>query len=131
MPKAVARQIEAWWYTLISERSSKPEEQSRFKLAPLTQAERMRVFDDASWVSVDNDGKSTVQPRGFQQARELLLEKLVETENFPLGAPKAWPANGSRSAKEEYLELLDDMDVFEIGNAIRQKSTLEVAAKNF
>jgi hypothetical protein len=37
--------------------------------------------------------------------------------------------DGSRKEKEAYLELLDDMDVFEIGNAIREKSTLEAGSK--
>jgi hypothetical protein len=130
MPNAVKRQVEAWWYVLLSEREKPKEQQSRFLLKPLTQAERMRVWDDHNWVNVSSDGSSTVSSRGLQQAHALVLTNLLETENFPLDGPRKWPAEGSKTEKLTYLELLDDMDVFEIGNAIREKSTLEPEAKN-
>jgi hypothetical protein len=130
MPNAVKRQTEAWWYVLVSERAKPKEEQSRFRLKPLTQSERMRVWDDHNWVTVSADGGSQVNSRGLQQAHSLVVANLLEVENFPLDGPKTWPIDGSRKDKEAYLELLDDMDVFEIGNAIREKSTLEVEAKN-
>jgi hypothetical protein len=130
MPNAVKRQTESWWYTLHSERGKPKDQQSRFRLKPLTQAERMRVWDDHNWVTVKADGESAVNSRGLQQAHALVISNLLEVENFPLDGPKAWPVEGNRKEKEAYLELLDDMDVFEIGNAIREKSTLEVEAKN-
>ncbi|MDP9202290.1 MAG: hypothetical protein M3P26_10235 [Gemmatimonadota bacterium] len=128
MPNATKRQVEAWWYVLMSEREKPKEEQSRFLLKPLTQAERMGVWDDNSWVTVDKEGKRTITPRGFQQAYDLCLTQITQAENFPLNGPQSWPT--SRSAREVYLEMLDDMDVFEIGNAVREKSVLEVEAKN-
>lgn len=131
MPKATKRQTEAWWYVLMSERKNEKADQSRFLLKPLTQAERMRVWDDHNWVTVNPaDGSSAVSSRGLQQAHALVLSNLVEVENFPLDGPKPWPAKGSRAEKETYLEMLDDMDVFEIGNAIREKSVLEPEVKN-
>lgn len=130
MPKATKRQVEAWWYVLLSEQKSPREEQSRFLLQPLTQAERARVWDDFKWVAVAPDGSRAITSRAMQQAYSLVLTKLVETENFPTGEAKAWPADGTPEQKQKYLDLLDDMDVFEIGNAIREKSTLEEEVKN-
>lgn len=130
MPNATKRQVEAWWYVLVSEREKSKPEQSRFLCQPLTQAERMRVWDDHNWVIVNGDGTSSVNSRGLQQAHELVIDKLRDVQNFPLDGPKPWPANGSKAEKEAYLEMLEDMDVFEIGNAIREKSTLEAEAKN-
>jgi hypothetical protein len=130
MPKRTKRQVESWWYVLVSEREKPKEEQSRFLLKPLTQAERMRVWDDHNWVTVSPDGASSINARGLQQAHALVVSNLLKTENFPLDAPEAWPEKGSRGEKETYLEMLDDMDVFEIGNEIRNKSVLEQEAKN-
>lgn len=130
MPKATKRQVEAWWYVLMSEREKPKEEQSRFLCKPLTQAERMRVWDDHNWVTVDREGQSAVNSRGLQQAHALCVSQIIEVQNFPLEAPRPWPAQGSKAEKEAYLEQLDDMDVFEIGNAVREKSVLEVEAKN-
>lgn len=131
MPNATKRQVEAWWYVLLSERDKPKEQQSRFLLKPLTQSQRMRVWDDYNWVQVDKDGGRSINSRAFQQAESLMVEQLLETENFPLDGPKPWPNNGSSpEIKRQYLEMLDDMDVFEIGNAIREKSTLEPEIKN-
>jgi hypothetical protein len=130
MPNARKPQVEAWWQVLESEKGKPEQEQSRFLLGPLTQAERMRVWDDSSWLTVDKDGNKAISARGFQQAHALLLSKLLEVRNFPLDGPKPWPTTGSRGEKESYLELLNDMDVFELGNAVRERSTLEQEAKN-
>jgi hypothetical protein len=129
MPNATKRQVEAWWYVLRSERDKPKDEQSRFRCNPLTQAERMRVWDDHNWVTVNGQtGDRSITSRGLQQAHALCVTQIIEVENFPLEGPKPWP--GSKAARETYLEMLDDMDVFEIGNAIREKATLEVEAKN-
>jgi hypothetical protein len=130
MPNATKRQVESWWYVLLSEREKPAQEQSKFLLKPLTQAERMRVWDDHNWVTVDKDRNSAVISRGLQQALSLCISQLAEVQNFPLDGPKPWPLGGSRMEKEKYLEMLDDMDILEIGNAIRDKSTLEPEVKN-
>lgn len=130
MPNATKRQVEAWWYVLLSEREKPKDQQSRFLCNPLKQGERMHVWDDHNWVTVDKDGKRSITTRGLQQAYELCLTNLAKTENFPLDGPKPWPEKGSVAEKAEYLEMLDDMDVFEIGNAIREKATLEPEVKN-
>lgn len=130
MPNATKRQVEAWWYVLLSERKRPIDQQSRFKMRPLTQSERMSVWDDSSWVHVDKEGNRTISTRAFQQARSLVLSNLIETEKFPLDGPKRWPVDGSLDEKSTYLDLLDDMDVFEIGNEVREKSTLEPEVKN-
>lgn len=130
MPNATKRQVEAWWYVLDAERAKPKEEQSRFRCQPLTQAQRMRVWDDHNWVTVGTNGERAISTRGLQQAHELCLSQITEVQNFPLDGPKPWPDKGSKGEKEAYLEQLEDMDVFEIGNAIRNKSTLEVEAKN-
>lgn len=130
MPNATKRQVESWWYVLLSEREKPKAEQSRFFCRPLRQYERMHVWDDSAWITIDADGKKTVSARGFQQAHELCLTHLVATENFPLDEVKPWPDKGSKEEKEAYLEMLDDMDLFEIGNAIREKSTLGAEVKN-
>jgi hypothetical protein len=128
LPNATKRQVEAWWYVLQSERDKPQAEQSRFLLKPLTQAERMRVWDDSSWVAIDKNGSKSITARGFQQAHELCMTNIEEVQNFPLDGPKLWPK--SKPERLDYLALLDDMDVFEIGNAVREKSTLEPEAKN-
>jgi hypothetical protein len=118
MPNAVKRQVESWWFVLESEKTLPPDKQSRFLLKPLTQAERLRVWDDYKWVSVDPQGGRSITPRAMQQAEQLVLSNLLETQNFPLDNPITWPASGGLEAKRKYLEMLDDMDVVEIGNAI-------------
>lgn len=130
MPNATKRQVEAWWYVLASERNRPQAEQSRFKVKPLTQAQRMRIWDDHNWVTVDKEGQRAITSRGLQQAHELCVSQLLEVQNFPLEGPTPWPVDGSKGEKEAYLEMLEDIDVFEIGDAIRTKSTLEVEAKN-
>lgn len=130
MPNATKRQVEAWWQVLKSEQDKPEQEQSKFLLSPLTQAERMRVWDDSSWLTVDKEGNKAISARGFQQAHALLLGKLLEARNFPLDSPRPWPATGTKGEKETYLEMLSDMDVLELGDAIRNRSTLEVEAKN-
>jgi hypothetical protein len=84
MPNRAKRQVESWWYVLISERDKRKEEQSRFLLKPLTQSERMRVWDDHNFVTVGPDGSSSISARGLQQAHALVVSNLLKTENFPL-----------------------------------------------
>ncbi len=128
MPRKVERITEAWWYILIAEKDAKPEEQSRFRLKPLAGSERAAVLDDRSWVQRNTDGSLTVVPRGVQQARNLCLSHIVDVENFPVGEPQPWPEE--IEARDKYLDQLDDLNVYEIGNEIRTRSTLGGAEKN-
>lgn len=123
MAKRVKRPAESWWYTLKADEQLPAEEQSRFLLRPLTGAERMRVFDDISDTTRAPDGTVTILQRGFRQARELVLSHVESIENFPAGEAQPWPAKASE--RERYLEMMDDLDVWEVGNEIREHSRLE------
>lgn len=131
MAEAARRPIEAWWYVLPSDRELPAEKQSRFLLKPLTQAERMEVWDESDWVSVNPEtGERTIRPRGFRQARELVLRNLVDVQNFPVSSPKPFPKDGTRAERETYINDFDDIDLFLIGNEIREHSSLEREVKN-
>jgi hypothetical protein len=45
-----------------------------------------------------------------------------------VGAPEPWPKG--RAEREVYLEKFEDFDVLLIGNAIREHTVVEDAAKN-
>lgn len=131
MAEAARRPIEAWWYVLPSDRDLPAEKQSRFLLKPLSQAERMEAWDESDWVSIDGTtGERTVKPRGFRQARELVIRNLVDVENFPASKPDPFPKGGSQAERTAYIEKLDDIDLFLIGDEIRKHSSLELEVKN-
>lgn len=134
MPKKKIRPVESWWYVLPSERENPPEQQSRFLLRPLSQADRMAVWDDLQRIRVERGdgprGETTIQKRDFQSALELVVSHLERTENFPLGEPQPWDPAWSEERKRSYLEMLDDLDVYLIGNEIRDHAVVEPAAKN-
>lgn len=134
MPNAIKRIVEPFWYVLKSERDKPLEQQSRFLCAPLAQADRMRVWDETAVTSSVMDGSdqksAIVMSRSFRQAYELAMSNIVEIERFPLDGPKAWPKDGTADQKRQYLEALDDFDVYEIGVAIRERSVLEDEVKN-
>lgn len=131
MAEAARRPVEAWWYILPADRDLPAEKQSRFLLKPLTQAERMEAWDESDWVMVDGiTGDRTVRPRGFRQARELVLRNLVDVQNFPASSPKPFPKDGTPAEKATYVDQFDDIDLFLIGDEIRKHSSLEREVKN-
>lgn len=131
MPKKPVRQVESWWFVLPDDRVLDAAEQGRFLLAPLTQAERLRAWDERERIQIAN-GTIVQDSRAFRQARELVLSNLVSTENVPSDAPSAWPGREApREQREAWLEAnLDDFDVVAIGVEIRERSTLGPAEKN-
>ncbi|HEY7195513.1 MAG TPA: hypothetical protein VH439_17350 [Gemmatimonadales bacterium] len=121
MAKGITRLAGTWSYVLTADRELPVEEQSRFTLRPLTGAERERFIDDMS-VAETVDGAVRVHPRTRQIARRIAISHIAAIENFPAGAPKPWPADAK--ARDDYLELLDDGYVFELGNEIYLRSSL-------
>jgi hypothetical protein len=119
MPKKYARPAEAWTYVLYPDRALPLDQQSRFTLRPLTQAEKLAMLDGLNWVNVHTDGTQEVMPRAYSQALELCLSHIDGVENFPNDGPIAWPAKGSDRQKADYLAMLSDMDILELGNEIR------------
>jgi hypothetical protein len=124
--KPVHRQLGTWTFVPPSDRKLPAAEQTTFVLKPLTQLQRMEVWDNLRWINPDG----TAAGRAFQQARELCLSNIEDVQNFPPGDPKPWPKDGSTQAKAEYLEQFDDMDVLLIGSAIRDHSGLDDDIKN-
>ena len=130
MATKAAAPIEAWEYILKCDRELPPEQQSRFRLRPLTLAERAAARDNLARTHV-HDGERTVVSRSRQVAIELTLSNLVSAENFPAGEAMPWPADGTLAEKRAYLELLGDAAVNELGNEIFDRSIgATVAAKN-
>lgn len=122
--KPARRSLGSWRFVPPSDKGLPAAEQTVFMLKPLTQIQRMETWDNIRWVNSDG----TMQPRAFQQARELCLSNIGSIENFPPGSAKAWP-EGMRE-RLEYLEQFDDMDVLIIGNEIRDHSGLDDDIKN-
>ena len=98
--------VESWWYVLEDDRELPKEEQSRFLLRPLTVAERARIYDD-----IIGD-----QSRTYQGALDLMYTHVERIENFPAGAPEAWPA--TRKERERYLSTFPLTYMAEIGGEI-------------
>jgi hypothetical protein len=131
---------ESWRYVPIADRGLPPEEQTTFVLTPLIQGERLKVWDNGSWVHQGPTGDSVMMPRSYQQAYELCLQHIADVENFPAkvkngagiyeGTAKPFPVAGTQVEKLRYLDEFDDLVILEIGNEIRDRSTLDTAAKN-
>lgn len=132
MPKKPKRVAEDWTFILPDERALPPEEQGRFRLSPLTLAERMRVRDERSRLTTTAAGEVIVQSRAWTQLRELVIEHLLSTENVPSDAPSPWPGlDSSREKREKWLdENLEDLDVATIGIEIRDKALFGGELKN-
>ena len=128
MAKKKSRPAESWTYLLVSDRELPIEEQSRFTLSPLTQAERAAIQDDLARTHVATDGSKSVVARTRRQGLSIALDHIVAIENFPAGAPQPWPKD--REGRETYLEMLDDDFVQEIGNEVFERSSVGVAEKN-
>jgi hypothetical protein len=129
MAKARIRSAESFRYVPEADRALPVEEQSTFILNPLTGPERARLMDEATVTHVLSDGTKEIVDRTYRQARENVRAHLVSIENFPPGAPKAWPAKARE--QDEYLELLDDGLLLEIHNEHFTRSWLGADAKNF
>lgn len=132
MPKKPSRLAEDWTFVLPQDRAQPPEQQSTFRLAPLTMAERMRVLDDRNRIQRNEDGTIVVHTRANQQLREIVIEHLVDAENCPVGSPAKWPGlEADREQREKWLEQnLEDVDVLVIGLEIREKSFNRGPVKN-
>jgi hypothetical protein len=112
---ATKRPTGTWRFIPPEDRKKKPKDQTVFVLSPLTQNERMEVWDTLKVVEQDAQGNRTIRSRSYQQAA---------------GKPKPWPKNGSEEEKAQYLDALDDLSILVIGMEIRNHSTLEEEAKN-
>ena len=128
MKQRIQRLAESWRYIPLSDRDLAVEEQTTFRLRPMSQAERVTAFDDASRTVVQTDGSQAIIGRERQVALRLCLNHIESIENFPAGAAERWP--DGREARERYLEQLDDEIVREVGNEIFARSTAGVAEKN-
>lgn len=129
MAKAKQRSAESFRYVLVGDRELPPEQQTTFVLNPLTGPERARVRDEAVVTVVAPTGERRIIDRTYQQSRETVQAHLVSIENFPLGAPKAWPTKLSEQAA--YMDLFDDGDLLELHNELFTRSWLGDDAKNF
>jgi hypothetical protein len=125
---------ETWSYVLRSDRELPLEQQSRFVLRPLTQAERLQGVDALVHTRTESGGAILQVGRSAQVARDFALSHIVSTQNFPSDGPRPWPADGSLSERSSYLEMLSDDHVSELGNEIWTRSSLakseEAALKN-
>lgn len=130
MPKKANRSAEQFKYVLPADRVLPPGEQSVFTFRPLTQGERMRAMDTVEVVHVEGSGERQIRFRTFEQARETVLACLVAVENFPVGEPVPFPVTGSREERSNYLEMLDDFDVYRLGEHVFDHSTIGSAEKN-
>lgn len=124
MAKAKKRPAEAWVYVLRTDRALPLEQQSRFTLRPMTYAERAGVLDDFLRTETAADGAKIETSRVYRNAWELALEHIVSVENFPVGAADPWPQG--REARVQYLDLLDNDDLLEIGNEVWTRSGLGI-----
>jgi hypothetical protein len=127
---ATKRPTGTWRFIPPEDRKKKAKEQTVFVLSPLSQGERMAVWDNLKWIEQDTAGNRTIRSRSYQQALELCIAHIEDVENFPAGKPLPWPKTGSMEEKAEYLDQLDDVSILVIGSEIRNHSSLEEEAKN-
>lgn len=124
------RPVEPFWFTPLADRSLPAEKQSSFRFRPLNQVERMHALDNVEVLTEDKTGSRQLRFRNFQQAYEIVIDCLIEAKNFPSGAPVDFPAKGSREEKAKYLEMIDDHDVYAMGDYVFDHSTIGVEEKN-
>lgn len=107
-------------FTLVpkDDQSKPPAEQVTFHVRPLTQAERMHMYDEMVVTELKPDGARIRHDRSWQQARELVRDHVVQIDGTN-GLGK-WPV--SEAEREAFLEQLDDFVVFEVGNEIRERA---------
>ena len=130
MAKKANRVVEPFKYVLPADRVLPAGEQSVFTFRPLTQGERMRATDTVEVVHVEGSGERQIRFRTFEQAREVVLACLIKVENFPSEEPIPYPGDGTREEKYRYLEMLDDYDVYRLGDHVIDHSTLGPPEKN-
>ena len=129
--KVATRPVGSWVFIPAGDEELKPEEQTRITCRQLTQAERMEAWDNINWtVKDEGTGEVTIMPRTFRLARDLCKAAILSIENFPPGAPKPWPKDGSEAEKDAYLDMIPDMEMLRIGQAIRHKAFIEDEIKN-
>lgn len=128
--RATKRATATWRFVLPEDRELEEKERTTFILSPLKQGERMDVWDSLKTVDEDGDGNRRIRSHSYRQSLELCISHIEDVENFPAGAPKAWPRNGSDEEKAQYLDELKDVAVLVIGTEIRGHSILEEEAKN-
>lgn len=114
----------AFWYTPKEDEGA--ERPTRFKLAPLTFDERMEAMDNAT-VTVHRDGETETRQRTFRQALEQVRSHLLEAEHF---VPQPYPVDGSREAQDAWLAQIGEAGVFELSQALWNRSALTEAEKN-
>lgn len=115
-------------FTLVPEedKGKPPEQQVTFHVRPLTQSERMHMYDEMSVTEIKGDGTRVRHDRSWQQARELVRDHVIDIAGTNGMGP--WPV--SETDRETFLEQLDDFVVFEIGNEIRERAAMRPAAGN-
>jgi hypothetical protein len=124
MAKAVKRATAgSWTYTLKRDEGATLDERSEFVLRQLNGAERAAVMDNLSRRRTLPDRSVETAQRTRQEARAMCLSHIEAVKNFPAGDPKPWP--DSIEDRETYLELLDDDDVYELGNEIYAHSVMD------
>ena len=119
-------------FTLVPEcdRELPAAEQSRFTFRPMTYGERLKSFDEMQVVEVRADGSRVLHDRSYQQAREIALACLVSSENFPAGAPVAYPAKGTLAEREAWLTQIDDVALYKLASQVRERSAVDTLAGN-
>lgn len=120
MAKAKRVQAEEWSYVLEEDRELPRDQQSVFRLKPMSQAWKAYANDNSAMRE-----RGEVRLRNHQIAREILLAHLIDVENFPAGAPKKWPAKGTDEEREAYLLMLGDAAVFELGHHVWDMCSLD------
>lgn len=149
--KKIIRQYGSWEYVPLDDRALPKEEQTTVVLKPLTQIERMQVWDSSSWVEQDEAGNRVLRKRSFELARELCLSHIAEVRNFPpreelfaepvegegdarrslgYGPDRGQPWPTDDAGRVAYLEQFDDFVLLEIGNEIREHSSISEEEKN-
>jgi hypothetical protein len=88
MAKRSQRPVEAFWLCWTEGPEAPGGGTEPLPFRPLTQAERMRAMDNIESVTIEATGERQLRFRSFQQAREIVLMTLVDTENFPAGEPR-------------------------------------------
>jgi hypothetical protein len=119
-------------FTLVPECDATldPTEQSRFTFRPMTYGERLKSWDETRITEVRADGSTFLHDRSYQQAREIMLACLVSSENFPAGAPQAYPAKGTAAEREAWLTQIDDVQLLKLANEVRARSEIDPLAGN-
>lgn len=128
MAKRAKRLVESWAYVPRAERALPAEEQTLFRLRPMTQSERLTANDDLVLTTNAPDGSQIIASRARIVARRLCLQHIESVENFPAGDAVPWPTE--RTEREKYLETMDDELVHEVGNEVFTRSGIGELEKN-